>query len=48
MWIIMIGIQQQKSVMTMKTSRLAMADSLLRFVDRTALDTRFTVHSMEI
>ena len=42
----MIGIQQQKSVIIMNTSRLAMADSLLRFVDRTARETRFTVQNI--
>jgi len=46
MLIIIIGIQQQKSVITMKTSRLAMADSLLKFVDRTARETRFTVQNI--
>ena len=48
MLIIMMGIQQQKSVITMKTRRFAMADSLLRFVDRTARETRFTVQNMDI
>jgi len=42
----MIGIQQQKSVMTMNTSRLAMADSFFKLVDRTARATRFTVQNI--
>ena len=46
MLIIIIGIQQQKSVITMKTSRLAMADSLFKFVDRAARDARFTVQNI--
>ena len=46
MLIIIMGIQQQKSVITMKTSRLAMADSFLKFVDRAARAARFTVQNI--
>ena len=45
---IIMGIQQQKSVITMKTSLLAMADSLFKFVDRTEWVTRFTVKKIAI
>ena len=47
MLIMIIGIQQQKSVITMNTSRLAMADSFFRFVDRTAREERLTVQNMD-
>ena len=43
-----MGIQQQKSVITMKAKRFAKADSLFRFVDRTARETRFTVQNMDM
>ena len=48
MLMIIMGIQQQKSVMTMKTSLLAIADSLFKFVDRIEWVTRFTVKNIEI
>lgn len=44
----MIGIQQQKSVITMKTSLLAIADSFLKFVDRAARAARFTVQNIAV
>ena len=48
MLIIIIGIQQQKSVITMKISLLAIADSLFILVDRTARAERLTVQNIKI